>query len=126
MNRISPTSILEPYTAALAAMRELHDGQALQHAVDMLLPQLPPGRLTLVAMSSEGMAVAAACAMCRAPLPTTWARLDIHVPDAIRHEGEVIVIEPVSTGSGWRRTIERRFPGVSFLTAEALTHDLAA
>lgn len=107
-------------------MRELHDGQALQDAVNLLLPHLPPGRLTLVAMSSEGMAVAAACAMCRAPLPTRWARLDIHAPNAIQQEGQAIVIEPVSAGSGWRRTIERRFPDVTFLDAEGVAHELAA
>ena len=107
-------------------MRELHGGVELARAVDLVLPQLPAGELTLVATSIEGTALAAACAMRRAPLPTYWARLDVHRLARQELAGRVIVIEPVSAGNGWRRTIERRLPDATFLVPEADVRQLVA
>lgn len=107
--------LLEAYASTLQDMREVHGGTALRHAADLLRQQLPAGRLVLLATSIEGVAIAAACAAERAPLPTRWERLSLVVPAVLESDEVPVVIEPADGGTGWRRTIERQYPNALFL-----------
>ena len=96
-------------------MRAVHGGAELARVVDVVLTQLPPGRLLLLGTSLEGTVVAAACALRRAPLQTRWEQLNFTRPPAVRPGERVVLIEPVDGGSGWRRAIAKRYPDITFL-----------
>lgn len=110
------SSLLDHYMAAEARMHSLHEGAALHRAVDAILAQLPPGCVTLLATSPEGIGLAAATAMCRREA-TSWQPLNatIGVQNAIA--GHAVVVEPIDPGPGWRSTIGRVVPGTAFAFA---------
>jgi hypothetical protein len=118
-------ALAEEYRQGLEEMRRMRDGEALIGAAHALLDQLPPGTVTLLGSSIEGVALAALCAALRGE-GSTWGRIDLVGPPMSDKAEVVVVVEPVDAGEGWRRAVEARYPGASILVAPAGARSLAA
>jgi hypothetical protein len=111
---VSPGSLMAAHLQGEAEMNKLRDGRTLAVAASSVLSQLPAGTLTLVATSPAGLALAAACAAMRSE-PTRWLSLDLLLP-ATPVDGQLVVIDPIDGGQGWRDATLRRCPGARFVS----------
>lgn len=119
---IPADSLLANYLEGQEQMDALHDGDGLAAAVADLLPQLPAGPVALIATSTAGAGLAAACAAQRTE-PTTWVSVDLRLP-AKEIEGKAVVADPVDAGAGWRNALLRGYPDAQFVTAKPGTAHL--
>jgi hypothetical protein len=115
--RNEPTSVLDEYAEAHRDMLELGDGRSLREAVDALLSRLPQRPVSLLASSTEGLALAAVCAALRSD-GTDWQAISFGPVPLTQHAP--VVVEPVDGGRGWRRAVRARYPGARFLILAAL------
>lgn len=113
---IPADSLLASYLEGQEQMDALHYGDVLAVAVADLLLRLPAGPVALLATSTAGTGLAAACAAQRSE-PTTWVLVDARLP-AKEIEGKAVVIEPVDAGAGWRNALLRGYPDAQFVTAK--------
>jgi hypothetical protein len=115
--RNPPGTLADEYAAAQREMLEIHNGAALAALAKSVLSRLPAGPVSLLASSTEGLALAAVCAALKAD-GSDWQRVHhgggqetvAHVP---------VVVEPVDGGRGWRQAILRRHPDAVFVVAQA-------
>jgi hypothetical protein len=114
---IPSDSLLSRYLEGQERMDALHHGGALAAVVRDVLPQLPDGRLALLATSTVGAGLAAACATQRTE-PTTWVSVDLRLPP-IEIEGKAVVVDPGEGGAGWRDALLRRYPDAQFVTLKS-------
>lgn len=111
---------LDPVTAAFARgarqAAAIEDGTALIDAALRLAARLGSGPVLLLARNSHAAALAAACAVVRAPQKTTWqifhvGRSGYEIPN---REG-VVIIEPAELGAGLREALVRMYPDVTVI-----------
>ena len=103
-------------------MEALHDGNVLAATVRAVLPQLPPGPLALLATTTAGAALAAACAVQRTD-PTTWVSIDLRLP-GVPIDRKPVVVEPFDAGAGWRDALLNRYPDAEFITTSVASRHL--
>src|SRR4051794_36663044 len=90
--------------------RDAHEGDALRRWAELVLPELPEGPLELVALSTEGCALAAVVAALRIDGPTSWRRLNLDRVREVARERALAVVEPVALGEGLRATLAELLP----------------
>lgn len=110
------TELETSIVSALARMSEFHGGEELARAANYLTRRLPPGRLVLVSTSIEGAAIAAVVSAINSSRDLSWFLISPS-RQAELPEGQVVLIEPVDAGEGWRRTMESVLPGAEILIA---------
>jgi hypothetical protein len=115
-------SLADEYADAQEEMLRLHIGEALDEAAEHILAALPPGPLSLLASSMEGVALVAVCAARRAD-DTDWQRIS-HAGDPVATAHPPIVVEPVNGGEGWQQAVRRRHPAARFLILERFAGEL--
>lgn len=118
-------SLVELYEQLQEQMDELRDGAAIASAATAVLAELPAGALALLSTSDRGAGLAAVCASHRTQ-PTTWGKVDLILPIEVPPKGEVVFIEPVDPGAGWREAVERRFPGARAIVLSEIRYAVPA
>jgi hypothetical protein len=113
---IPADSLLANYLEGQEQMDAFHDGDVLAAAVADLLPRLPAGPVALLATSTAGAGLAAACAAQRTE-PTTWVSVDLRLP-AKEIEGKAVVVDPIDAGAGLRKALLRGYPDAQFVIAK--------
>lgn len=99
-------------------MAAFHTGEELVRAAHVLIDRLPPGPLVLVSTTIEGAAIAAVMSALASTRDLSWHLISPSWrPDL--PEGQVVVVEPVDAGLGWRSTMESLMPGAEILTPTA-------
>jgi hypothetical protein len=112
-------TLAERYGRLKQEMDALSKGSVLASATEAVLAELPAGPLTLLSSSDQGAGLAAACAS-RRDAETAWRKINLVGPQPASTVGQIIVIEPVDPGVGWRRAVERSYPGARLLFLSAL------
>jgi hypothetical protein len=112
------TDLETSIVAALSRMTEFHSGEELVRAAHSMIDRLPPGRVVLVSTTIEGAAIAAVISALTSGRDVSWYLIS-PARRADLPEGQVVVVEPVDAGDGWRRTIESVIPGAEILIAPA-------
>jgi hypothetical protein len=105
-------SLVDEYAEGQAEMARLHDGDALSEVAWLVLSELPEGPISLLASTSEGIALAAACAAIRDDV-TDWQRIRYDRSTTVAHMP--IVVEPVDGGEGWRDAVLGLYPTARFV-----------
>jgi hypothetical protein len=119
---IPADSLLAIYLKGQEQTDAFHNGDVLAAAVADLLPRLPAGPVALLATSTAGAGLAAACAAQRTE-PTTWVSVDLRLP-AKEIEDKAVVVDPIDAGAGWRNALLRVYPDAQFVTAKPGTAHL--
>jgi photosystem II stability/assembly factor-like uncharacterized protein len=99
-------------------MDRLSAGDVIGAAAGAVLAELPTGRITLISTSDQGAGLAAICASRHAD--ATWHKVNLIGPVPVATAGDVVVVEPVDPGAGWRQAVERAYPGARVIVAAAL------
>ena len=81
--------------------------------------------VTLLSSSDPGAGLAAACASRRGK-GTRWRKINLVGPQNVATVGQVVVIELVDPGAGWRQAVERSYPGARLLFVSALKGETIA
>lgn len=110
------------YARLQKEMDGLYAGDAISAAADRVLAELPAGPLTLISTSDQGAGLAAVCASRRSDA-TSWRKVSLVAPNAVGTRGDVVVIEPVDAGTGWRQAVERSYPGSRVVVVSSLARD---
>jgi hypothetical protein len=103
-------TIAEEYAEGLVAMGLFHSPSVLRRAAEEVLEHLPDGPVSLVSTSMEGAALAALCSVMAERQVSGWHLVDVTFPIRAELERQVIVIEPVDPGEGWRSMVHERLP----------------
>jgi hypothetical protein len=125
VTKIADNSLAQ-YSQRLAQMRAHRCGSTLCAAAEDLLRQLENvGDVQLLALSTEGLGLAAAVAAMRDE-PTAWAPLELARPLQLPTTTRLFIVEPIEVGPGVTRAVTALYPGVSFLVPEREDAALAA
>ncbi|MDQ2983079.1 MAG: hypothetical protein M3R70_04000 [Actinomycetota bacterium] len=116
-------TLADLYLQLEAEMDELHDGAALAAGVRAVLGQLPDGPVMLVSTSDQGAGLAAACAAQRGE-PTLWRKVNLRLPFPSPASHSLVIVDPVEGGAGWRRAVERAYPGARLIVLAELNVDV--
>jgi hypothetical protein len=111
----------DPTTTWFASRRReqglAHNGATLRAFAEVVLAQLPTGPLTLVALSVEGCALAAAVAALRAQT-TNWEQISLGRKPA-NTDLPVVLVEPIELAPGLLTSFKRQLPRASVIHAIA-------
>lgn len=118
-------NLAERYARLQDEMDRLYLGSTISAAAEAVLAELPAGRVTLVSTSDHGAGLAAVCASRRTD-KTTWRKVNLVAPNTSEVEGDVVVLEPVDPGVGWRQAVERSYPGARVIVVSSLKRSLGA
>lgn len=107
-------------------MRAHRRGSILRAAAEDLVVQLQNvGEVQLLALSTDGLGLAAAVAAMRDE-PTAWAPLELARPAKLPRTARLFVVEPIELGPGVARAVAALYPGVTFLAPEREAATLVA
>jgi hypothetical protein len=107
--------IAEEYAEGLAAMAMFHSPAILRRAAEEVLERLPGGPVSIVSTSIEGAALAAVCSILAEQQVSGWHMIDIAFPLRAELEKQVVVVEPIDPGAGWRNLLLKRLPGAQIV-----------
>ena len=105
------------YARLQEEMNRLYCGDAIATAADAVFAELPTGPITLISTSDQGAGLAAVCASRHGD--ATWRKVNLVAPAPVATDGDVVVIEPVDPGAGWRQAVERSYPGARVIVVAA-------
>lgn len=114
MTEIQDSALLE-YQRQLALIQAHRAGSVLRDAAETAVVNLRgKGSVLVVALSDEGLALAAAISVLRDE-PTSWQRLDLQRHHELPANATAYLVEPITVDAGIRQTVAERYPAVGIL-----------
>ena len=112
------------FAERLSEQRAAHQGAVLRTWAEVVLRRLPQGPVALLAMSTEGCALAAVVAA-RRESKTSWERLSLMRPHP-KGQGARVLVEPARLAPGMVEALGELLPEASIIDAVALEPALAS